>query len=194
MSEEQKRKTWIMFKKADQSIPFESNIIPKFSTTTVTDKHGTWTTTYSRTGSTYASWKAFDHDVNTYFGSYASQYNNFTDYTTLILPEGIAICPEIIVQMVHNANSSSTTPYAIYVTGLNYETGKWDTLTESHAIPYKTGTSIGKSYITYTDTVLTVGQYYTQFRFYIKKTGSLSAESRLYIKEYQITKGRIKKI
>lgn len=191
-NEENKRKTWIMFKKADQSISFETNIIPKFTALTTTNEHGTWTLSYSASSNQSKSiWRAFDHSTTTNCDSHRTTSTLYTHYISLDLPDGLAISPETIVSMVRDGYSGTTSvlKYTVHVRGLNADTGAWDILTESHSPKYS------KTVNTYTDTVLTKNQYYTQFRFYIQKIkGTTSSEDGLEITEYQITKGKYKKI
>ena len=191
-NEENKRKTWIMFKKADQSIPFESNIIPKFSKLTTTDVHGTWTLSYSASSNHAAGvWRAFDHSTSTTCDTHRTTSTLYTHFILLDLPDGLAISPETIVSVVRDDYSGTTSQlkYTVHVRGLNADTGAWDILTESHSPKYS------KTVNTYTDTVLTKNQYYTQFRFYIQKIkGTTSSEHGLELTEYQITKGKYKKI
>mgnify|MGYP003295156082 CR=1 FL=1 len=194
-SEENKRKTWLMFKKSDKSIPFTTNIIPKFNKAlTATDENGTWEIKYSyNSNEGNAIYGAFDHSYTVTATSYKTTSTTYTHYITLKLPDGLAISPETIVSKVKQYYNS-TNPYTIYVTGLNKETNAWETLTESHTPSYKSG-GTATGYTTYTDNLLTEKQYYTQFRFYIKKTKSTtSAENGLMLIEYEITKGRYKKI
>ena len=111
-----------MFKKADQSIPFESNIIPKFSKLTTTDVHGTWTLSYSAS-SNYASgvWRAFDHSTSTTCDSHRTTSTLYTHFILLDLPDGLAISPETIVSVVRDDYSGTTSvlKYTVHVRGLN---------------------------------------------------------------------------
>lgn len=187
------KKQWRMYKKADTSIEFNSNIIPKFSKLTTTDDHGTWTVSYSASSNQAPSvWRAFDYSTSTTCDSHRTTSTLYTHYIQLDLPDGLAISPETIVSVVRDSYSgtTSTLKYKVHVRGLNADTGAWDILTESHSPKYNSSTPT-----TYTDTVLISNQYYTQFRFYIQKiAGTTSSENGLKISEYQITKGRYKKL
>ena len=196
-NENPQRKTWVMYKKADTSIAFDTNIIPQFKALTTTDEHGTWTVSNSQTSSNTYIWRAFDHDLTKEGVTSYQSTSTYNSYTLLKLPASIVVSPEIIVSKICNQFPSKTAlPYDIYVTGYNVDTGKWDVLTDTYKPPFKgdLSTNVGKAE-THTDTVITTKQYYSQFRFYVNKlSGTGNFYKVLSLIEYQITKGRYKKI
>lgn len=198
-NEEKPRKTWVMFKKADQGISFDSNIIPKFNKSlTTTDEHGTWTVSYSHSSNQAPyMYSAFDHSTDTYASSHKNQ-SKYTHYVLLQLPEGFVVSPETIVSKVKDTFNQSGFPtqYDVHVRGLNHATGEWDILTETHTAPnlYKVKEDKTK-FTTFTDTVLTTKQFYSAFRFYIQRTKNQSlTDHGLWLIEYEIVKGRYMKV
>lgn len=197
MSENQQpeRKTWRMLKKADPSVAFETNIIPKFEVATTnvcttTDKYGTWTCSYSNTAITTVS-KAFDHDASTALVSTEFNDKKLNEYVELVLPDYVSINPTLIRQRLrHNVDKTMAYYYDFNMTVQGYDssTDTWEVITASVLVQ---SDNVARDY----DMPVLTDKYYSKFRFYVKNTKkNWMAYDKCITHAIEIVSGRIKKV